>query len=45
VERFFNVQRWHEMPRGGHFAAIEELELIAEELRTRFRMFRKAEQA
>ncbi len=24
AERFFNVQRWTEMPRGGHFAAMEE---------------------
>lgn len=23
AERFFNVQRWSEMPRGGHFAAME----------------------
>jgi hypothetical protein len=21
--RFFNVQRWTEMPRGGHFSAME----------------------
>jgi pimeloyl-ACP methyl ester carboxylesterase len=31
--RFFNVQRWTEMPRGGHFAAMEEPELLAEDLR------------
>ena len=24
AERFFNVERWTEMPRGGHFAAMEE---------------------
>ena len=24
AERFFNVQRWTTMPRGGHFAALEE---------------------
>jgi pimeloyl-ACP methyl ester carboxylesterase len=24
AERFFNVHRWTEMPRGGHFAAIED---------------------
>ena len=28
-ERSFNVQRWTEMPRGGHFAALEEPELLA----------------
>jgi pimeloyl-ACP methyl ester carboxylesterase len=45
AERFFNVKRWHEMPRGGHFAAMEEPELLAEELRTWFRTFRTAEQS
>jgi pimeloyl-ACP methyl ester carboxylesterase len=28
AERFFNVQRWTEMPRGGHFAAMEQPELL-----------------
>jgi pimeloyl-ACP methyl ester carboxylesterase len=40
AERFFNVQRWTEMPRGGHFAAAEEPELLAEDLREWFRGFR-----
>ena len=40
AERFFNVQRWTEMPRGGHFAAMEEPELLAEDIRTWFRQFR-----
>jgi pimeloyl-ACP methyl ester carboxylesterase len=40
AERFFNVQRWSEMPRGGHFAAMEEPELLAEDIRTWFRRFR-----
>jgi pimeloyl-ACP methyl ester carboxylesterase len=40
AERFFNVQRWSEMPRGGHFAAMEEPELLAEDIRTWFRTFR-----
>jgi microsomal epoxide hydrolase len=38
--RFFNVERWMEMPRGGHFAAMEEPELLAGELREWFRQFR-----
>ncbi len=33
AERFFNVQRWQEMPRGGHFAALEEPGLLVSELR------------
>jgi microsomal epoxide hydrolase len=40
AERFFHVERWTEMPRGGHFAAMEEPELLAEDLRTWFRAFR-----
>jgi len=40
AERFFNVQRWTEMPRGGHFAAMEEPELLAEDVREWFRGFR-----
>ena len=40
AERFFNVQRWTEMARGGHFAAMEERELLAEDIRTWFRTFR-----
>jgi pimeloyl-ACP methyl ester carboxylesterase len=40
AERFFNVQRWTEMPRGGHFAAMEEPELLVEDIRTWFRTFR-----
>ncbi len=36
-ERFFNVQRWTPMPCGGHFAALEEPELLAEDIRAFFR--------
>ena len=32
-ERFLRVQRWTQMPGGGHFAAWEEPELLAEDLR------------
>lgn len=40
AERFYNVQRWSEMPEGGHFAALEEPELLANELREFFRPLR-----
>jgi pimeloyl-ACP methyl ester carboxylesterase len=40
AERFFNVQRWTEMARGGHFAPMDEPELFAEDIRTWFRAFR-----
>src|SRR5262249_55198705 len=39
---FFPVQRWTAMPRGGHFAAFEEPELLAAELRAFFRPLRRA---
>jgi pimeloyl-ACP methyl ester carboxylesterase len=40
ARRFFNVQRWTQMPRGGHFAAMEEPELLAEDIRAFFRPLR-----
>jgi pimeloyl-ACP methyl ester carboxylesterase len=40
AERFFEVQRWTEMPRGGHFAAMEEPELLVEDVRAFFRPLR-----
>ena len=32
VERVYDVRRWTEMPRGGHFAAFEEPGLLAEDV-------------
>ena len=40
AERSWDVRRWEEMPRGGHFAALEEPELLAHEIREFFRPFR-----
>lgn len=40
AERTCNVQRWTEMPRGGHFAAMEEPELLVEDIRAFFRTLR-----
>jgi pimeloyl-ACP methyl ester carboxylesterase len=42
AERFFNVRRWTEMPAGGHFAAFEEPERLASDLREFFRPLRAA---
>lgn len=42
AQRFFNVQRWTEMPRGGHFGALEEPELMAEDIRAFFRPLRSS---
>jgi pimeloyl-ACP methyl ester carboxylesterase len=40
VERVFDVQRWTTMSRGGHFAAMEQPQLLAEEIRAFFRPLR-----
>ena len=40
AERSYNIQRWTQMPRGGHFAATEEPELLAEDIRNFFRPLR-----
>ena len=42
AERSYDVRRWTEMPRGGHFAALEEPELLAEDVRAFFRPLREA---
>ncbi len=41
-ERSYNLQHWTPMPRGGHFAALEEPQLLAEDVREFFRPFRSA---
>ena len=40
VETRFNVVQWTEMPRGGHFAAMEEPQLFLEDVRKFFRGLR-----
>ncbi|OLF09112.1 hypothetical protein BLA60_21270 [Actinophytocola xinjiangensis] len=40
AERLYNVQRWTNLPRGGHFAAVEAPELLVEDLRAFFRPLR-----
>jgi pimeloyl-ACP methyl ester carboxylesterase len=40
AERAFNIQRWTASPRGGHFAALEEPMLLAEDIRAFFRTLR-----
>jgi pimeloyl-ACP methyl ester carboxylesterase len=32
VDRMFNITQWTEMPRGGHFATLEEPELLVNDL-------------
>jgi pimeloyl-ACP methyl ester carboxylesterase len=41
AERSFpDIRRWTEMPRGGHFAAMEQPQALAEEIRAFFRPLR-----
>jgi pimeloyl-ACP methyl ester carboxylesterase len=40
VEQQYNVTHWVEMPRGGHFAAMEQPELFVEDLRSFSRALR-----
>ena len=40
VERAYNVTHWADMPRGGHFAAMEQPELFVDDVRTFFRTVR-----
>ncbi len=40
VERVYNISRWTEMPRGGHFAALEQPDLLVEDIRAFARTLR-----
>ena len=40
AEKFYNIQRWSVKQRGGHFAALEQPEVLAEEIRAFFRQLR-----
>ena len=39
-EQLYNVTHWTNMPRGGHFAAFEQPELFAEDVRAFFATIR-----
>lgn len=39
-EAAYNLEHWTEMPRGGHFAALEQPELFVEDVRKFFRLQR-----
>ena len=40
AERVLNIQRWTTMASGGHFAALEQPEALAADIRAFFRSFR-----
>ncbi|WP_200308661.1 hypothetical protein [Streptomyces adelaidensis] len=41
AERDHNIVHWSELPRGGHFAALEQPELFTTDVRMFFRRFRR----
>ena len=40
VERLYDVRRWADMPRGGHFAALEAPDLLGADIQTFFADYR-----
>ncbi len=40
LEARYNITRWTVMPRGGHFAAFEQPELLVDDVRAFFRTVR-----
>ena len=40
AERIYNIKQWTEMPRGGHFAALEQPDLLIKDIRTFARSIR-----
>lgn len=40
LERRYNITRWTEMPKGGHFAAMEQPQLLVDDVRGFFRALR-----
>ena len=40
MQREFTIKQWTEMPRGGHFAALEQPDLLIEDIRTFARSIR-----
>ena len=43
AERIYNITHWTEMPSGGHFAAMEEPEMLVQDIRTFARSLRHSE--
>ena len=40
VDRLYNITQWTEMPCGGHFAALEQPELLVRDIRNFARTLR-----
>ncbi|MDQ6904409.1 MAG: hypothetical protein M3139_15565 [Bacteroidota bacterium] len=41
AEQFFNILQWTEMPAGGHFAAMEQTQLLAEDIKKFVKLLQK----
>jgi microsomal epoxide hydrolase len=41
AEQMYNIQRWTRAEKGGHFAALEQPQVLADEIRAFFRPLRK----
>ena len=41
ADSYYNLKRWTEMPSGGHFAPMEEPDLLVEDIRAFFRPLRE----
>ena len=42
LEARYNITRWTEMPKGGHFAAFEQPQLLVDDVRAFFHDLREA---
>jgi len=40
AERMYNIKRWTKMPKGGHFAALEQPDLLVDDIRAFARTLR-----
>ena len=40
AERMYNIKRWTKMPKGGHFAALEQPKLLIDDIRAFARTLR-----
>jgi pimeloyl-ACP methyl ester carboxylesterase len=43
IERRYNITHWVDMPRGGHFAAMEQPGLFVDDVRSFFRLMRRVD--
>lgn len=42
ADRVYDIHRWRDLPEGGHFAAIEQPDVLIDEIRAFFRPLRSS---